>query len=232
MKNHLFVLAVLGLMAGSAQGGVVLSTDHAPPTPPLNMSAGTISGPMLLNVASSDFPNDVMSAWNVQLEIIPIAATGTLTFQDPATALPPSPPSPHPADYIFGGDGLGIAVTNLGTVLSANDFYDPSFGSGINVPTSGANLLQMTFLASLDASGLFGIYADRGLAATIWTDASSNPPQFFTNVPDGSGTVLIGEVQISAPPEPSTLGPLTLCGVTLLAWQLRRSRHRSATSTE
>jgi hypothetical protein len=229
MKNHLFVLAVLGLMAGSAQGGVVLSTDHASPTPPLNMSAGTISGPMLLNVASSDFPNDVMSAWNVQLEIIPIAATGTLTFQDPATALPP--PSPHPADYIFGGDGLGIAVTNSGTVLSANDFYDTSFGPGVNVPTSGANLLRMTFLASLDASGLFGIYADQGLAATNWPDASSNT-QLFTNVPDGSGTVLIGEVQISAVPEPSTLGPLTLCGVTLFAWQLRRSRHRSATSTE
>lgn len=231
MKNLLFCLAFLSLTAGSARAGLVLSTTN-PPGTPLNMSAGSISGPMLMNVASDNPPNDVMSAWQVQLEIIPIAgATGTLVFNDPATSTPA-----HPPGYVFGANGLDLTANNLGTSLGAYDFYDTSVAPGVSVPGSpGASLLQMTFSASSDASGLFGIYAEEGLANTLWTDASFTN-QLFTNVPDGTGTVLIGEVQLPVQtgtvPEPSSLALLAFSGATLLAWQLRCNRYRSATSTE
>ena len=93
----------------------------------------------------------------------------------------------------------------------------------------GASLLQMTFFATAGASGLFGIYAVEGLAATDWTDDNFNG-QFFTNVPDGTGMVLIGQVELPAQavPEPSGLGLLTLGGLTLLAWRLRHDRRREA----
>ena len=92
MKNILFGVAFLVLTAGGARAGVVLSTSN-PPGMPLDMTAGTTSGPMLLTVASDNPPQDVMSGWNVQLEIIPNpGATGVLTFQDPATGAPPTLP--------------------------------------------------------------------------------------------------------------------------------------------
>ena len=49
----------------------------------------------------------------------------------------------------------------------------------------GANLLQMDFAATSNASGLFGVYALEGNRLTEWTDGNAND-QFFTNVPDGS----------------------------------------------
>ena len=166
------------------------------------MSAGTTSGPMLASVVSDNPPNDVMESWNFQLKIVPDAgASGTLTFQDPATGTPP-----NPANYVFGANGLGIVAINSGSTLSANDFFDPSVGPGAPVPGApGANLLQMDFLASSNASGLFGIYAVEGAALTQWTD-SNFTTQFFTNVPDGTGMVRIGEVLVSssAVPEPSS----------------------------
>jgi len=218
VKKLILSFALLGLLTGSARAGLVLSTSN-PPGTPLTMSAGTTSGPMLVNVVSDNPPNDIMAAWNVQLEIIPgSGASGTLTFQDPATALP----SPPPPNYIFGGNGLGIEVTNGASTLSANDFFDPTVGPGVSVPGSpGANLMQMDFLASLNASGLFGIYAVEGPASTQWLDSDANT-QFFTNVPVGTGTVQIGEVLIAhaqSVPEPLSLLLLGLAGTALAGWQ-------------
>ena len=97
-----------------------------------------------------------MAAWNFELEIIPQSgASGTLTFQGPVTGSPPN--------HVFGSNGLGIAVTNGGNTLSANDFFNPSSGSGAPVPGGvGANLLQVDFPASSNASGPFAIYAMEG----------------------------------------------------------------------
>jgi hypothetical protein len=213
MKKLILSLAFLALSVGSARGGVVLSTSN-PPGTPLNMNAGTVSGAMMVSVISDNPPNDVMAAWNVQLQIIPNSgASGTLTFEDPATGTPPIPPN-----YIFGSNGLGIAVTNGGSTLSANDFFDPSVGSGVPVPAApGANLLQMDFLASSNAFGLFGIFAVEGAASTQWTDSNLNT-QLFTNVPDGTSIVQIGEVlvaQVQSVPEPSSFALLGMAGAVL-----------------
>ena len=219
MKKLILCFAFLSLMVGHAWAATIIGTSN-PPASPLLMSAGTTSGPMSVNVVSNNPPNDVMAAWNFQIEIIPNAgATGTLTFQTPATGTPANPPS-----YIFGPNGLGISATNSVNILNANDFYNPGVGAGVPVPgLPGANLLQETFHASSNASGLFGIYADEGTALTQWTD-SNFVTQFFTNVPSGTGRVLIGDVLIPslAVPEPSSLVLFGLSGGALIGWQLWR----------
>jgi hypothetical protein len=213
MKTLAYLLVSIILLAGEARAGFLLDTGN-PPGSPLTMAAGSVSGTMSLSVVSNNPAQDVMAAWNVHLEVIADAgATGTLTFQDPATGTPPNPPS-----YVFGANGLGIAATNSGSQLSANDFFDPGVGPGATVPAPGANLLLMDFLASAGASGLFGVYALQGAALTQWTDGGQTT-QFFTNVPDGTGAVRIGEVLVTrAVPEPSSLVMLGLAGATLAGW--------------
>jgi hypothetical protein len=225
MKKLILSFVLLSLLAGNVRAGIMLSTSD-PSSNPLTMSAGTTSGSMLVTVTSDNYPNDIMAAWQFQLEILPISgATGTLTFQDPATGTPANPPN-----YIFTNSFLGgISATNSGTTLSANDF-DANLGT--TVPATGANLLQMDFLASSDASGLFGIYAMEGSANTEWTDSNFNT-QYFSNVPDGTGMVLIGEVDVTggtpqAVPEPSSLTLLLMGGLTLGSWQLWRKRKHAA----
>ncbi len=215
MKKLIVSFVFLSLLASNVQADIMLGTSN-PPSTPLTMSSGTTSGAMLVTVTSNNYPNDVMAAWQFQLEILPISgATGTLTFQDPATGTPSNPPN-----YIF-TTGIGIAATNTGGQLSANDF---DVNLGTIVPGTGANLLQMDFLASSDASGVFGIYAVEGAANTAWTDSNFNT-QYFSNVPEGTGAVLIGEVDVTpagvptAVPEPSALMLLMMGGLTLGNWQ-------------
>jgi len=97
MKKLILSIAFLSLLAGGARAGIILGTSN-PPGTPLLMSPGTTSGPMFVNVVSDNPPNDIMAAWNFKLEIIPDSgASGTLTFQDPATGTAPIPPN-----YVFG----------------------------------------------------------------------------------------------------------------------------------
>jgi hypothetical protein len=225
MKRLLISVVLLGLLGGAARADLSLNTS-SPPGTPLGMSAGTTSGPMVVTVVSDNPPNDVMAAWQFQLEIVPEAgATGTLTFQDPATG-----PAANPSNYIFGSNGFGISVTNSGSELSANDFFfNPTVGTGAAVPGSpGANLLQMDFLASSNASGLFGVSAVEGSLNTVWADSGGNS-QFFTNVPNGTDLVEIGEVLVTtAVPEPSSfwivLSTLGLGGAALAGRNRRQHK--------
>ena len=219
MKKLALTIAFLGVLPAGLQAGEVTLATSNPPGTPLTMTPGTTSGAMFVDVFSNNPPNtDAMAAWSFQVEIVAQpGATGTLTFQDPATGTPSNPPN-----YVFGANGLGIAATNTGTVLSANDFFNPSAGAGALVPgLPGVNLLQMDFSASSTASGLFGIYADEGVAKTQWTD-SNFATQLFANVPDGTGTVLIGEVRVAPVPEPSSLCLFLSGGTALVGYRLRR----------
>ena len=113
MKNFLLFMVFVGCLGGAARAGVVLDTSN-PPGTPLNMQAGTTSGPMFAGVISNNAPNDVMTAWQFVLAIAPEAgASGTLTFEDPATTTPSNPPN-----YVFGANGLGISASNGGSNLS------------------------------------------------------------------------------------------------------------------
>jgi hypothetical protein len=187
------------------------------------MTAGTTSGPMLVTVTSDDPLNDVMAGWQFVLTIAPETASGTLVFQDPSTGI-----APAPSNYIFGASGLGITVTNMGSNLAANDFFDPSVGPGVpGAGPPGATFFEMTFQASTDASGLFGVYAVRGAANTVWTDSGFST-QFFSNVPDGTGMVLIGEVQVTGAaqpvPEPASMSLVGAGVLTLAGWRCWRKR--------
>jgi hypothetical protein len=217
MKRVILSFVLLGLLTGGARADIMLSTSNAPGTP-LTMTPGATSGPMVVNVSSNGFPNN-MADWQFRLIITPEAgAIGSLTFKDPASGI--TSPS-NPTNYVFGNHGTGIVATNGngGLQLDANDF-DNNFGT--SVPGSpGANLLQLTFLSSSNASGLFSISAVQGNAFTLWDDGSNlNNPQFFTNVPNGTGSVPIGEVRVqgtaTAAPEPSALTLLGFGVVTLI----------------
>ncbi len=240
MKYSVLCFALLGMLATNARAGVILATSNDPLTQTagdLNMTTNP-SAAMYVNVTSNNVPNDIMGAWFVNLQIAPIAGSGSLTFQDPATGSPVNPPN-----YIFGNGALannvGITVTNGGTTLSANDFYfdASSLTSGAVVGLTPKNLLQLDFSATAGTSGTFGIYAVPGGAVgdpsnpalTYWTD-STPTDQEFANVPGGprEPNVLIGVVDVnivSTIPEPSSVA-LLLLGSGLLAGCYRRRRNR------
>lgn len=218
MKILIVSFALFVAAAAGARADLILGTSN-PPGTPLTMSAGTTSGPMLINLVSDDAPHDVLAAWNFQLQMLPDAgATGTLVFEDPTTGAASNPPG-----YLFGADGLGIVANNSGNLLDANDFFSPVAAPGMPVPGApGTNLLQVVFSASPDAAGLFGIYAVQGAALTQWTDSEFNT-RLFSNVPDGAGIVRIGEVQIlQAVPEPLSIILLGLGGVISIGVRCRR----------
>jgi hypothetical protein len=223
MKKHILSFVLLGLMAGTAKGGFILGTDY-PAGSPLYMTAGSTSELMTVNV-SGNTSQDIMLAWQINLVIAPEnGASGTLTFQDPGTFSNPSGPyAPNPPNYVFGNQGFGINTSNTGGELTANDFDLNGFSG------TGGNLLQMDFSATSNASGLFGIYALEGQANTVWTD-SNYSTQLFTNVPDGTDMVLIGEVDVissgvvQAVPEPSSLMLCMMGSATLAVFQWFRQR--------
>ena len=212
MKRCFLALALMCIIAPSAPGGVILSTSN-PPGAPLDMAAGSVSAPMDL-IAASSTGTDTMAGWNVSLLIVPQAsALGTLTFHDPGTFQNPANPAPNPPDYIF-TSGTGILTTNSGSALMAGD-TDQSGGTLVPL-APGANLLQLDFAATSNASGLFGIFADP--ANSQWTSPdgsggfNSNSFDIPSEVP---GLRHIGDVYVVAVPEPSAL-TLLLVGIGIL----------------
>ncbi len=217
----------LALLGTGQQAGatLVLATDF-PSGSPLMMNAGSPSTAMTVSTYDSttgSLAADNLSGYQVSLQIVPQGgATGSLTFATPTT----SGSATEPANYIFAAvNNAGLNVTNLGGSLFFFDFNDPYTG-GVDVPDgAGSNLVAMTFNASLGTSGLFDIVADREF--TEWTDSAS-PTQmarFFTNVPSGTGTVVIGQVQVAPIPEPSGAIAIT---VLLVIGGLCQFRRRAA----
>ena len=117
MQKLLLSLGFLALLSGIARAGVTMSTSN-PPGTPLDMTAGTTSGLMAATVTSDNPPNDIMAAWQFQLEILPIGGTGTLTFADPATGPRPIRPITFSAGTALGLLRKTPAVDCLPTTCS------------------------------------------------------------------------------------------------------------------
>lgn len=206
---------MVAVLSVTAAADVMTLGSNNPPGSPLVVAPGSTTGSLFVNVTNnvgSDPPADFMTAWQFRLVLIPDAgATGTLSFNAPATGTAPNPPS-----YVFGSSGSGISVTTTASQLDANDIHT---GGGVQVPASpGANLLSVGFGASGTANGTWGVYAVRGAATTVWTDNAAVPQtRFFDNVPSGSGNVRIADVQVQAVPEPTSLMVVAVAAAGLVA---------------
>jgi hypothetical protein len=221
MKKLILCLTLLGFLPAHIRAGVMLGTTPDPLLVNSNASSTTTSGPMDVTITSN--ASDTMAAWNVQLQITPLAgATGTLMFQTATQG---------PSPYIFGSNGFGViaTITNSGSQLAASDFDGADgLNFSVTVPATPTNLLATTYLASAGASGKFGIFAVPGgplnsvtnPALTYWNDGNNN--QSFSGVTPGTN-LQIGEVDITlaSVPEPSTLTLLGIAIAGITAWRWR-----------
>ena len=209
----------VALIASPACAEIILATDY-PSGSPLAMNSGSNSSNMTASVFDSTAGSatvDNLTGYQVRLQIVPQGGSvGTVTFATPTTGT-----AAAPANYVLAGANFGIATTNSSSSLFFFDFNFP-FSGGVDVPqTPGKNLLAMTFTASAGALGLFDIMAVPNVPNTEWTD-NSQPIQLrrtFGNVPDGGGLVVIGQVDVTAIPEPSAFA---LASFALGLWQFRR----------
>jgi len=152
----------------------------------------------VVNDTAVDPPADQMTGWQFRIHVVPDAtAIGTLNFgvgAEPANYV--FPPGSHP----FGP--TSSALPGDPTTFTALDLVVPT-NVGIQVPTApGANLLSITLAPSVDALGMFGIFAlNAGQDSTEWIDAASDPDNHardFVNVPRGGAPVRIGNVRVTS----------------------------------
>ncbi len=169
--------------------------------------------------------------WTLGLEIVPESgAVGTVDF---ATATIPT------TNYLLGANSLGLLpaptlpATTIPTIADADG--DP-VGSGVLVPTTGANLLALTFSASGGAQGVFDILATPYDTSTntptsgdgsSWGDANANQYNYSNFSPTAPVPVVLGTLTIpavmSAVPEPGS-ALLVLLAAGPMAWFVRRRR--------
>ena len=212
MKKLLSVTMLFFLLGTTASADLVLGTS--PPTP-LQMNPGSTSSTLLIDVTNTVSP-DLMAGWQVLLQIVPLGASGNLTFNAGATGTPDD-------NYIF--DGLAIVggpdFTNPPGFDSLFYFEAPFPSATVSVPAApGANLLKTAFDASVDAAGTFGIFAVSGNGNSEWTDETFSIRD-YANVPAIGGNVEIGRVTVV--PEPAGFGltrVATLCA--MVGHQIRR----------
>lgn len=217
MRRHARKLAKGGMLAGvvltlftaQAQAVVNLVTDF-PTGLPLVMDAGTVSSPMTVSIDSD--AQDLIQGWQTTLWILPLpGSTGTVGFNSTA----------EPLGYVFGNrrvymEDLSFPLTNDGMLA-----FDANFAGALLPPVAvpgppGLNLNALDFEASIDASGLFGVFAVGGQARSEWTDDNMMVNLFDNIDPLFDSHTQIGEIQVNPAgqviPEPVTalLGVLSL----------------------
>jgi hypothetical protein len=179
----------------------------------------------IVGIQNLEASTDPLFAWSLGLEIVPDAgAVGTLQF-DSAT-LPP--------DYLLDGrsGGLTPALSGPTTSIAPIGDSDSDF-TGIEVPSTGKNLLATTLVASPDAQGLFRIFAvGDPFTGSNWFSDDFENTRAFANVPFTGGPVEIGSITIV--PEPSTAALATIGFVAIgviIAHCLYRGQNRLITSS-
>jgi hypothetical protein len=209
-------LVAVALLAPAVRADVITLTTTNPPGSPLVMAAGSTSGIMTARVTNTAAPAGTnMQGWAIDLLIVGDAGATGLTFASPTTGNPA-----HPPNYIFTTSfPPGIAVTNSGTQLFANDSDNNLAGTA--VPQTPKTLLDVMFNATAGASGTFGIFAVHGSFNTSWSD-QNGATQFFQGMPNDVAMTRIGDVRVNTVPEPGTL---VLTGLAASAWLGCRKRY-------
>lgn len=218
MRNLLsFLMMILFLLGSTSYADVILGTSH-PASSPLVMDQGTTSDTFLVDVTNTGNP-DLLAGWQVSLQIVPLGATGTLTFNPGLTGKPGS-------NYIFDGfPNIGGPNFSNPPGLDTLVNFEATFPfATVSVPAApGANLLKTAFDASADAVGTFGIFAVAGLGNSEWTDDTINARD-YANVPSLGGNVEIGRVTVV--PEPAGFGLALVAALCAVVGHPLRRRFR------
>ncbi len=177
------------------------------------------SGVVTFRVTSDQvLPNDnQLNAFSVGLRIVPQAgAKGSLAIH--SVVVPAANPvfAAYAAPPALKDGGGGVQTISGDNAAFAN----------VTIPASSLGLFQAKFFSpGNDALGRFDVYADRDTTNFFTTTEFDGLK--FSNVQavgDPQG-VLLGFIQVSAVPEPTSISLVT---ASLLAWRLvrRRPRHR------
>jgi len=216
-----FFMAVLaGAVASTCVNADQMSISfHAPASSSVHdiQWNPTTSSPVMVFGIENDTspPTEKLYGWQLGLEIVPeTGATGTLRFKT-ATV---------PDSYVLEGltSGPPPLAAPAATIPVIGDADLVQF-TGILVPSSGKNLLQVDFDVLPGTSGLFYIKAvPDQFNGCNWYSSDFNARD-FVNVPFGGGAVSLGSVNVV--PEPGTFVLLSAGGlIVVLLGVYRRVR--------
>jgi hypothetical protein len=188
------------LLAQSLAGAAPILIGHVSDSNWDNPQA--TSPTLLVRMEDEDIPSATIGAWALQLRITPDAgAIGSVNFDVAST----------PSDYLFSGRPTGQSIVVSPNLLVAMDVDLGELFSlpPVVIPPTGASLLDISFVASSDAHGLFLIEAlplqsiDIG---SYWTASGDFNGQSFANeTNDGIvlATLVVGQQTLV--PEPNTM---------------------------
>ena len=133
-----------------------------------------------------------LTAWQLTLTIVPErGASGTVSIANVLQA----------TRYLLEGINLGFRYTVTGgatvrDTLVAFDLNFP-FSGGARVPVTGSGLMDVSFAASANAAGTFGLYATPDVGSSEWSDNTEgqSAARAFENLPAGAA-VRIGEIRV------------------------------------
>ena len=175
--------------------------------------------------------------WQLALLISPDpSATGSVLFRTASI----------PTDYLFGPLSLGLSPQLVVPTAEIPVIADSSADfPGAIVPAAGANLLDVDFEASQDASGLFNILVQpfkTPFDGSGWISGSFSD-QSFADLTEFDQPLIVGTIFISSEstlaspgdatvPEPSMLNTISLLSIYLImsrrrgfrSWHIRPSR--------
>lgn len=220
-RSFVFCVAftLLSLTAYPATAGIVsIQTGISTTWDRLSQPAG--STPLTLQF-SNDNPTDgafssSMSGYGVHLRLVPQAgATGTLAISGTSSLTNPTTNALFPSsDFVLATPVEG------GFVVSAFESTD----TARLVPQTPVNAFSF-FLSSSDALGTFNIVVDGIGGSTSYNNINDPDTEYFFGNADGSNLV-VGQITVTAVPEPSSIALVGCGGLALAAWQLRRRRAR------
>ena len=228
-RLFLAALAVGMWCTCAAAGDLSISFDDpaSPSVHNIQWNTTSASPVMVFGIDNITSTTDKLYGWQLGLEIVPEsgATPGGLRFKT-ATL---------PTSYLLEGRSGGLTPSFSGpaaTISVIGDTDGPY--TGVLVPSSGKNLLQVSFDALPGASGLYDIKAVPDLfnGSNWFSDVGGFAARDFVNVPFGGGAVELGTVNVSSTPEPSTMALLAsgllVAGVPAFRRWVHRRRARKA----